>query len=131
MSLTNERPTYLDDVIVWEADNARDAVTFKNNTGGTLTTVPIGRTLILSGSYYVPAPLTNADAVLLTALTSIANNGTAEVAVIGLRGNCTLNSDALQYGNVGTTENYADQQLAALSSQGVKFVSESTVSSNG
>ena len=131
MSLTDVRPTYSDDVVLWEADNARDEVTFKNNTGGT-DSFPVGRTLVVSGAYLVPAPANDADAVLLTAITDIANNGTQNVAVIGSRGNCTLNIDRMTYGDGGTAFDAAAQlQVDALAAAGCKMVQEPDVSSNG
>lgn len=129
MALTDERPVYLDDVVIWEADNARDAAVFKNTSGATAD-FAIGSTLVVSGNYVVPATSTTADYVLLTALTDVANNGEAAVAVIGGRGNCTLNGDAITTGEVGTEADLADQ-LTALAAQGCKIVYEATVSSNG
>jgi hypothetical protein len=131
MSLTNVRPKYIDDFVVQEDFNARDEVTFKNNSGGT-DSWNVGRTLVLSGSYYVPATVNHADCVLLTNTGSLANNATMKVAVIGLRGECILNMDALEYGDGGTAfDADAAAQVTELSSQGVKFQQEPDTSATG
>jgi hypothetical protein len=108
------------DVIKGEYDErvSRKEITFSNNSGATAD-FEIGQTLVASGNNFVPADGVDADGILVTPITDLANAGTVKAGMI-YKGPVIVDQDALVFADGSTP---ADQRTA-LAALGITLVRE-------
>lgn len=130
MSVLTEYPR-VQDVLLYETDNryTRREVTFRNDTGGTLT-FEVGTTLITSSAKRVPAPDNDADAILLKRLVDIPTATDVLRVPVLVKGPAIVNQDMLKFIAAADAGNKTAQK-ADLEALGIRLIDEPDKQTDG